>query len=101
MNAAPRDHRDTRTLSQQLRSAWPYLLLELLLPGGTLFALLLFVYRNRPLAGLRLQALQAPAIVAQVITRAKALKPLPQRMLLMACGPARCGTCDHLLIATS
>jgi hypothetical protein len=25
----------------------PYLVLEILLPGGTLFALLLFLYRNR------------------------------------------------------
>jgi hypothetical protein len=25
----------------------PYLLLELILPGGTLFALLLFIYQNR------------------------------------------------------
>jgi hypothetical protein len=29
------------------QKAGPYLLLELLLPGGTLFALLLFVYRHR------------------------------------------------------
>jgi len=32
-----------------VQKAGPYLLLELLLPGGTLFALLLYVYRrNRP-----------------------------------------------------
>ena len=29
----------------------PYMLLELLLPGGTLFALLLFLYRQQRLAG--------------------------------------------------
>jgi hypothetical protein len=33
-----------RRLGQQ---AGPYLLLEMLLPGGTLFALLLFLYRRR------------------------------------------------------
>jgi len=30
-----------------LRNAGPYLLIELLLPGGTLMALLLYAYRNR------------------------------------------------------
>jgi len=30
-----------------VQKAGPYLLLELLLPGGTLFALLLYVYRNQ------------------------------------------------------
>lgn len=29
----------------------PYVLLEILLPGGTLFALLLFLYRSRTLSG--------------------------------------------------
>jgi len=33
-----------RRLAQQLG---PYLMLEILLPGGTLFALLLFLYRRR------------------------------------------------------
>ena len=32
------------------RKAGPYLLLELLLPGGSLWALLLFLYRRRALA---------------------------------------------------
>lgn len=41
----------TRRLVQ---SAGPYLLLELLLPGGTLFAMLLFLYRRK---GSRLAAL--------------------------------------------
>jgi hypothetical protein len=33
-----------RALAQK---AGPYLILEILLPGGTLFALILFLYRNR------------------------------------------------------
>jgi hypothetical protein len=37
-----------------LQTAGPYLLLELLLPGGTLFALLLFLYRRK---GSRLAAI--------------------------------------------
>jgi hypothetical protein len=35
-----------------LRNAGPYLLVELLLPGGTLMALLLYLYRNRRSAAL-------------------------------------------------
>ena len=33
------------------RRLGPYLMLEILLPGGTLFALLLFLYRRRQLNG--------------------------------------------------
>lgn len=40
-----------RFLGRILRSSGPYLFLELLLPGGTLFALLLFYYRRRQGAG--------------------------------------------------
>jgi hypothetical protein len=32
---------------QVAREASPYLLLELILPGGTLFAVLLWLYRHR------------------------------------------------------
>jgi len=35
----------------------PYVLLELLLPGGTLFALLLFLYQRRKLNGASLSTL--------------------------------------------
>jgi hypothetical protein len=34
-------------LSPLVRNAGPYLLLELLMPGGTLLALLLFLYQRR------------------------------------------------------
>ena len=36
-----------RTLHRVARASGPYLMLELILPGGTLFALLLFLYRRR------------------------------------------------------
>jgi hypothetical protein len=36
-----------RFIATLVQRAGPYLLLELLLPGGTLFALLLFLYRRR------------------------------------------------------
>ena len=39
--------RSTRLIGSLMQRAGPYLLLEILLPGGTLFALLLFVYRRR------------------------------------------------------
>ncbi|MBK7792219.1 MAG: hypothetical protein IPJ62_06715 [Betaproteobacteria bacterium] len=35
-----------RLVATLIQRAGPYLLLELLLPGGTLFALLLFLYRR-------------------------------------------------------
>jgi hypothetical protein len=42
--------RSFKFLGVLVQKAGPYLLLELLLPGGTLFALLLYVYRrSRPL----------------------------------------------------
>lgn len=93
MDAAP--WRNRKDLSQQLRSAGPYLLLELLLPGGTLFALLLFVYRNR-LATHRIRALEAPAIAAQAIARVRRIKPAPQRLLTIACGTVRCASGDSI-----
>ncbi|MEP6998814.1 MAG: hypothetical protein ABI900_14265 [Betaproteobacteria bacterium] len=36
-------------MRQWSRKLGPYLMLELVLPGGTLFALLLFVYQRRKL----------------------------------------------------
>jgi hypothetical protein len=37
-----------RLLRRIGQKAGPYIVLEMLLPGGTLFALLLFLYRRRP-----------------------------------------------------
>lgn len=36
-----------KALALLLQKAGPYLLLEIVLPGGTIFALLLFLYRRR------------------------------------------------------
>ena len=36
-----------KIMSAMLQKAGPYLLLEILLPGGTLFALLLYLYRRQ------------------------------------------------------
>jgi len=41
--------RSLATLRRFVEALGPYLLLELLLPGGTLFAVLLFVYQRRKL----------------------------------------------------
>ena len=53
-----------RSFAKLLRSTGPYLLLELLLPGGTLVALLLFYYerRNGPGAARQLPRRAARAI---------------------------------------
>jgi hypothetical protein len=42
-----------KALLEVARSASPYLLVELLLPGGTLIALLLWLYRHRSELGLQ------------------------------------------------
>jgi hypothetical protein len=39
--------RNFKIFGAMLQKAGPYLLLEILLPGGTLFALLLFLYRRQ------------------------------------------------------
>jgi hypothetical protein len=69
-----------KTLGRQLQQAGPYLLLELLLPGGTLFALLLFLYRNRPLRARIDHAARAPVVMAQVIEGARRIALMPQGM---------------------
>ncbi len=48
--------RSFRVFGNLAQKAGPYLLLEILLPGGTLFALLLFLYRRSQELG----ATQAP-----------------------------------------
>ena len=42
--------RSLGVLGQLGQKLGPYLMLEILLPGGTLFALLLFLYQRRKLA---------------------------------------------------
>jgi hypothetical protein len=68
------------------QKAGPYLLLEVLVPGGTLFALLLFLYRRRK-PGIGRSAEQAVAaamrtlagIFQQGILAPVPIRPLPQR----------------------
>jgi hypothetical protein len=43
--------RSFRVFGNLVQKAGPYLLLEILLPGGTLFALLLFLYQRRQRSG--------------------------------------------------
>jgi hypothetical protein len=43
--------RNVKEFAGLAQKSGPYLLLEILLPGGTLFALLLFLYRNRASRG--------------------------------------------------
>jgi hypothetical protein len=59
---------NVKSLAQLVERAGPYLLLELLLPGGTLFALLLFLYRNRPIRARIDDAARTPVAVAQPMT---------------------------------
>lgn len=42
--------RGLRSLRRFGQKVGPYLMLEILMPGGTLFALALFLYQRRPLA---------------------------------------------------
>lgn len=58
--------RTVRIFSELLQKAGPYLLLEILLPGGTLFAILLFVYRRRAALG-RPELRKAGATVLRAI----------------------------------
>ena len=53
-----------------LQKAGPYLLLEILLPGGTLFALLLFLYKRRQQGGAEMP--RAIFIVTRAIGKVRA-----------------------------
>jgi hypothetical protein len=52
MYATVMQRRCGAAIFQGLRNGGPYLLIELLLPGGTLMVLLLYLYRNRRSAAL-------------------------------------------------
>ena len=63
------------------QKAGPYVLLEMLLPGGTLFALLLFLYRRRKPGGVG-GAEQAVAMAMRTLARIfeqRILVPVPVR----------------------
>lgn len=57
--------RNVKIFGALLQKAGPYLLLEILLPGGTLFALLLFLYKRRQQDGAELP--RAIFVVERVI----------------------------------
>jgi hypothetical protein len=76
------------TLKAASRKLGPYVLLELLLPGGTLFALALFLYRRQ----MPSQALAAAAaLVARVRARFVA-RATPTAMPRRTVDPACCGS---------
>lgn len=70
-----------------LRKAGPYLLLELLLPGGTLFALLLFAYRRLDAGAL---ASARPSVGALLVEMTTALRGRWSRQALGAPEERRC-----------
>ena len=55
-----------QAILQASRKLGPYVLLEIFLPGGTLFALLLFAYRNPELV--RRHASRARGMVVRTVT---------------------------------
>ena len=62
--------RNIKHFGALMQKAGPYLLLEILLPGGTLFALLLLFYRRRQQQGAEMP--RVIFVVARVISRASA-----------------------------
>jgi len=59
-----------QAIVQTSRKLGPYVLLEIFLPGGTLFALLLFAYRNPELV--RRYANRARGAVVRTVSEAQA-----------------------------
>ena len=59
-----------QAIARMSRKLGPYVLLEILLPGGTLFALLLFAYRNPELV--RRYANRARGAVVRTVSEAQA-----------------------------
>jgi hypothetical protein len=60
-----------KPIGSLLQKAGPYLLLEILLPGGTLFALLLFVYQRRQQPG----AAEVPGVSVVVAWVIRTIRP--------------------------
>lgn len=52
----------------------PYVLVELLLPGGSLLALLLFLYRSRGVAGFAPALARAAALGPRIVMTAAAVR---------------------------
>lgn len=63
------------------RRVGPYLLVELLLPGGSLLALCLFLYRNRSLSGFAPAFVRLATAGARVVATATVPRPVLGREL--------------------
>jgi hypothetical protein len=64
--------KNLKNVADLAHKAGPYLLLEILLPGGTLFALLLFIYRART-SRVPFETVAPPAVVHAMRTARRGL----------------------------
>ncbi len=80
-------HSFKRAAALARRSA-PYVLLEILLPGGTLFALLLFIYQQR-----HLLATEKPQALHVVVAEAPVLQHHPLGLVACRCSPSPASMC--------
>ncbi len=82
--------RSFRVLAVLLQRTGPYLLLELLLPGGTLFALLLYLYQRRQPTGGAPTFPQVAIVAARVFDKLRLFNPaLAPSTLRLAAARAR------------
>ena len=70
--------RSFRVFGNLVQKAGPYLLLEILLPGGTLFALLFFLYQRRQQSGAAKGA-RVSVLFARAIAKLRGDALLPDR----------------------
>jgi hypothetical protein len=70
--------RSFRALGYLVQKAGPYLLLEILLPGGTFFALLLFLYQRRLQSGAA-NGTRVSVLFARAVARMRGDALLPNR----------------------
>jgi hypothetical protein len=70
--------RSFRVFGNLVQKAGPYLLLEILLPGGTLFALLLFLHQRRQQAG-TVNDTRVSVLFARAVARMRGDALLPNR----------------------
>lgn len=80
--------RSFKMLGMVLQRTGPYVLLELLLPGGTLFALLLYLYQRRQAIGCAPVA--TPGVIGRVIDRLRALDVAPSALRLASAHARGC-----------
>ena len=81
-----------RTVGAQAQRLGPYVLIELLLPGGTLFALLLFLYRQQMSKPRRANVLREPIVATSTHAGARPIAMLPHGVYSIAgAGAVACG----------